>query len=78
MCQRMAQPLSATPGHIRDPILKWCTRPYPPVDVQRLAAPIRTHPEIRALSSGNGESQTQNQHRPKTNTPYHMHTFGST
>ena len=44
-------PYLATPGHIRDPILKWCTRPYPPVDVQRLAAPIRTHLEISALST---------------------------
>jgi hypothetical protein len=47
-------PYLATPGHIHDLILKWRTRPYPPVDVQRLAAPIRIHPEIR---SGNGESQ---------------------
>jgi len=46
-------PYMATPGHIRDPILKWHTHPYPPVDVQRLAAPIRIHSEIR---SGNGES----------------------
>jgi hypothetical protein len=31
-------PYLATPGHIRDPILKRCTHPYPPVDVQWLAA----------------------------------------
>jgi hypothetical protein len=41
-------PYLATPGHIRDPILKWCTHPYPPVDVQRLAAPIRIHPDVRS------------------------------
>ena len=39
-------PYLATPGHIRDLILKWCTHPYPPVDVQRLAAPIRIHPDV--------------------------------
>jgi hypothetical protein len=50
-------PYLATPGHIRDPILKWRTRPYAPVDVQQLAVPIRIHPEIRALSSGNRESR---------------------
>jgi hypothetical protein len=45
-------PYLATPGHIREPILKWCTHMYPPVDVKRLAAPICIHSEIR---SGNGE-----------------------
>jgi hypothetical protein len=43
----------ATLGHIRNLILKWHTHPYPPFDVQRLAAPIRIHPLNR---SGNGES----------------------
>jgi hypothetical protein len=38
----------ATPGHIRDPILKWCTHPYPLIDVQRLAAPIRIHLDVRS------------------------------
>jgi hypothetical protein len=47
----------ATPNHTRDLILKWRTHPYPPVDVQRLATPIRTHPKICALSSGNEKSQ---------------------
>jgi hypothetical protein len=46
-------PYLATSGHIWDPIFKWYIQPYPPVDVQQLAAPIRIHPEIR---SGNGES----------------------
>jgi hypothetical protein len=40
-------PYMATLGHIRDSIFKWHTHPYPPVDVQRLAASIRIHPEIR-------------------------------
>jgi hypothetical protein len=42
-------PYMATPGHIRNPILKWHTHPYPPVDVQRLAAPIRMIPGILEL-----------------------------
>ena len=50
-------PYLATPGHIRDPILKWRTHPYLPVDVQQLAASIRINLEIRALSNGNGENQ---------------------
>jgi hypothetical protein len=41
-------PYLAPPGHIRDLILKWCTHPYPPVDVQRLAASIRIHPDVRS------------------------------
>jgi hypothetical protein len=41
-------PNLATPGHIRDPILKWHTHSYPPVDVQQLAAPICIHLEIHS------------------------------
>jgi hypothetical protein len=41
-------PHPTTPGRTRDPILKWRTRPNPPIDAQRLTAPIRIHPKIRA------------------------------
>jgi hypothetical protein len=43
-------PYLATPDHIRDPILKWHTRPYPPVDVRRLVAPICIYLYVMGIS----------------------------